>query len=194
MIDLESLLLKLSGLSLRTLQTSPYQRFKAIEPDEIEAAFETVVRLRERGFTSQTANTVKLLFLINYSQEVESMSANFACSDVSPLSDQEIAEQADRMWAENFEPSIEDLETLVKRFGMMARVSNADRYPDAEWLDVVKPIGSVGGSTMFLVGWEVPKSNEYPLVSVDRGGQLWATPLWELQGHSQDKIVITEEF
>ncbi len=73
-----------------------------------------------------------------------------------------------------------------------AKVSNADRYPDAEWLEVVKPIGSVGGSTMFLVGWEVPNSNEYPLVAVDRGGVLWATPLWELQGHSQDKIIITE--
>ena len=73
------------------------------------------------------------------------------------------------------------------------KISNTDRYPDAEWLDVVKPIGSVGGATLYHVGWEVPNSTEYPLVAVDRGGSLWATPLWELQGHTPDKIVITEE-
>ena len=191
MIGLEDLITKLSSLSPSRLTSSAYQRFKSIELKEIESALDTIAKL-ERGYTRKTSGAVKLLFLLDYSNEVYWMSANGCCSDVSPMSDQEIGEQAERMWAANYAPVIGDLESVVKRYGMVGRVRNADRYPDAEWLEFVKPIGSVGGSLMFLVGWEVPNSNEYPLVAVDRGGQLFAMPLWELQKHSQDKIEITD--
>lgn len=187
MIDLQNLLVKLSGLTLesRLLEPSPYQRFKSIADDEI---FNTWRSLKSPQDIKPDA--VKLLFCVTYSNEIVGM--NTFIEEVTDERDKEVAEIVDRAWAENYAPNIGDLKAIVKLMGR--KVSNADRYPGAEWLDVVRPIGSVGGSTMFLVGQEVPTSNEYPLVAVDRGGSLWATPLWELQAHSQDKIEITEEF
>jgi hypothetical protein len=186
-IELKDLIIKVSGIPPQL--ESPYQRFKAIDPKAIESALRDVSSLG-KGYKPSLAKSLQILFLLSYSREVESISANMAQSDKSPMSDEEIAGQADRMWAENYAPKMGDLKALVSLMGK--HVGNADRYPEAEWLDVVKPIGSVGGSTLFLVGWAVPNSNEYPLVAVDRGGSLWATPLWELQGHSQDTITIQD--
>lgn len=188
MIELQDVLVKLSSLTLesRLLERSPYQRFRSIADDEL---FNEWRALKHPEKTKTYAKAVKLMFLHTYSNEVVGM--NTYIEEVTDERDREVAEIVERAWAKNYEPIMGSLKATIKL--MRQRVSNADRYPDAEWLDVVRPIGSVGGSTMFLVGWEVPKSNEYPLIAVDRGGPLWATPLWELQGHSQDKIIITEE-
>jgi hypothetical protein len=197
MIDLLSVLKRVSSLDIEAMYaepfSAPYARFKGITGDRLVDERQAITQAAENPKAinvERLTEAVKLLFLVSYSREVIGMSGYI--EEITDERDREVAGIVEAAWEENYAPEIGDLESLIQQMGQ--KVSNADRYPDAEWLDVVKPIGSVGGSTMFLVGWEVPKTNEYPLVAVDRGESLWATPLWELQGHSQDKIVITEEF
>ncbi len=195
MLNLLSVLQRVSSLDIDAMYkapfASPYARFKGITADRLfdaRQALNQAVIQPDTANVKQLAEDLKLLVLVDYSREV------IGCSgyeeEITDKRDREVAGIVEAAWEEHYAPEIGDLEALIKLMGQ--QVSNVDRYPDAEWLEVVKPIGSVGGSTMFLVGWEIPNSNEYPLVAVDRGGALWATPLWELQGHSQDKIIITE--
>jgi hypothetical protein len=178
----------MKGGDVDAMYDSPYVRFKKMEGDRLFDAWQ-LIKNAETVEIGQLAEAVKILFLVNYSQEVVGM--NTYPEEVTDDRDKEVAGIVEAAWEEYYVPYLGELADLIKLIGQ--KVGNTDRYPGAEWLDTVKPIGSVGGSTMFLVGYEVPNGTEYPLVAVDRGGQLWATPLWELQGHSQDKIVITEE-
>lgn len=73
------------------------------------------------------------------------------------------------------------------------QISNKGNFPDAVWLDEPKRIGTVGGEDLFKLGREYEQSgDEYMLVARGAAGPLFAVPIYELQGHSQDVILITE--
>ncbi len=75
-------------------------------------------------------------------------------------------------------------------------IKNRDRFPDVDWLepDEIKQIGEIGGTPLVLIGWE--QGWGAPIVSCaytadPASEELFAVPLYELQGHSQDPISIT---
>lgn len=74
------------------------------------------------------------------------------------------------------------------------RISNKDRFPEAEWLEQPEPIGTVGQDTLVKLGKEYKQEDDrYMLVARGTRQPFFAIPIYELQGHSQDAIVITEE-
>lgn len=187
MIELEGLLLKLQGLSFSLYRNTPYGRERSIEEKTVESAYK---ELEEQEDSPELRKAIKLLFLLDYSTEVESISSNM--SQGGAMSDPEIADQADRMWQETYEPVINTIGKVLASFS--TRPLNHDRYPGSQWLDKPRSVGKIGGSKLFLVGWEEPGREEYALVAAADSGQgdrLWATPLYELLSRSQEKINIT---
>jgi hypothetical protein len=187
MIGLEGLLLRLQGKSVRLYFDTPYGRQRSIDESTIESAYE---RLSDQEDSVALRRAIKLLFLLDYSVEVESISANMSQGGAMP--DPEIADQADRMWQENYEPIINTIGDVLASF--TTRPINHDRYLGSQWLETPREVGTIAGRTLFLVGWEEPGREEYALVAAADSGQrgrLWATPLYELLGRSQEPIKIT---
>ena len=187
MMELESLLLKLSRPLLQNYFNTPYGRQRSIKKKTIESAYKKITQKKD---SPKLREAIQLLFLLNYSVEVESISANMSQGHAMP--DPEIADQADRMWQENYAPIINTLGKVLN--SLTKRPINHDRYPGSQWLDEPREIGTIGHLPLFLAGWEEPGNVEYALVSVDRSGtgsRPWATPLYELLSHSQEPIKIT---
>jgi hypothetical protein len=76
-------------------------------------------------------------------------------------------------------------------------ITNRDRFPDVDFLpdNQIKLVGSVGSTTLVLVGHEqgsdslvVAKSYAADPTKED----LFAVPLYELMSHSQDAVNITD--
>ncbi|WP_088889573.1 hypothetical protein [Leptolyngbya ohadii] len=77
-------------------------------------------------------------------------------------------------------------------------ISNRDRFPDVDFLDAadIRPIGTVGSTTLVLVGYE--QGSQAAIVALAKTHrpseeELFAMPLYELIGHSFDPIKITDE-
>ncbi len=188
MIELQNLLLRLQRTPVQNYRDTPYGRQRSIPEKKIEAAYKKITT--EEKDSPKFREAIKLLFLLDYSVEVESISANMSQGGAMP--DPEIADQADRMWAENYESRIKTIGLVLKSF--TTRPINHGRYPGSQWLDKPREVGTIGGTRLFLVGWEEPDREEYALVAAEYSGQgdrLWATPLYELLGRSQDKINVT---
>lgn len=91
-MTLNEIIDRLTGIDDDVFFDNPYARARGTPQGDIVAALESLDE-------DSDAEDVKLLFLLDYSREVQAMSGNFG----QELTDDEAADRAEQFWSENFE-------------------------------------------------------------------------------------------